>query len=157
MSHFIFTQLEFVRKNTLDAVEGISNDQAHIIPKGFKNNILWHLGHIYVVQEKFTFATLDLPMELSNEFNNFFAPGTTPSDWNSKPPTIGEITLLLQEQNGRIRNVLENRLNEKVNHPFTTKTGLKLETVAQFLSFNLYHEGVHVSAIKNFKIINGDQ
>jgi hypothetical protein len=142
MSHFIFTQLDFIRKNTLKAVADISEETADYIPEGFKNNIRWHLGHLYVVQEKLAFAPLDLSMELSTEMHSFFAPGTAPQDWKTAPPNIEEITKLLQT-----------RIYEQVNHPFTTKSGLTLETVDQFLSFNLYHEGVHVSTIKALKTL----
>jgi hypothetical protein len=153
MSHYLFKQLEIIRKTTLSAIEDVTEEMADMVHKGFRNNIRWHVGHIYVVQEKFAFANFDLPMELTPELTNFFGPGTTPLDWNTLTPTLSELTLLLQHQQSRIQNALENRLHEKANHPFTTKSGLTLETVEEFLSFSLYHEGVHVSAIKCFKTL----
>lgn len=157
MSHFIFTQLDVIRKNTLKAVENITEEIADTIPEGFNNNIRWHLGHLYVVQEKFAFATLDLPMELPEEMITFFAPGTSPSNWETTPPSLAEIANLLGTQMERVKETLQNRLHEDVIHPFTTKSGLTLATVEQFLSFNLYHEGVHVSTIKAIKLINERQ
>jgi hypothetical protein len=154
MSHFIFSQLDFIRKNTLKAITDIPEETADYIPEGFKNNIRWHLGHLYVVQEKLAFAPLDLPMELPTEMLAFFAPGTAPQDWKTAPPTIEEITKLLEKQMDRVYEALQNRVYEQVNHPFTTKSGLTLETVEQFLSFNLYHEGVHISTIKALKTLS---
>ncbi|QOY34261.1 DinB family protein [Anaerobacillus isosaccharinicus] len=154
MAHFIFTQLDFIRKNTLKAFEDINEEKADYIPKGFKNNIRWHLGHLYVVQEKLAFTPLDLPMELPTEMLAFFAPGTAPEDWKTAPPTMEEIKTLLEKQIDRVYEALQDRLHEQVNHPFTTKSGLTLETVEQFLSFNLYHEGVHVSTIKALKALS---
>lgn len=154
MAHYIFRQLDFIRKNTLKAVADISEETADYIPEKFKNNIRWHLGHLYVVQEKLAFAPLDLPMELTTEMLAFFAPGTAPQDWKTAAPTLEEITKLLEKQMDRINEALQDRLHEHVNHPFTTKSGLTLETVEQFLSFNLYHEGGHVSTIKALKTLS---
>ncbi|OIJ08710.1 hypothetical protein BKP35_17530 [Anaerobacillus arseniciselenatis] len=144
MDHFLFTQLEFVRNKTLTIINEISEEEADFIPEGFKNNIRWHLGHIYFVNEKFLFSTVGLPMEMPDNFSVFFAPGTSPLTWKGVQPTIQELGILLEKQQQRIKETLKERLHEKVNQPITLKSGLKLETTEQFLSFNLYHEGVHL-------------
>jgi hypothetical protein len=41
----------------------------------------------------------------------------------------------------------------KVVQPCTTSAGMTLETSEQFLGFNLYHEGMHLSVIKLYKIL----
>lgn len=157
MDSFILNQLEFVRNNTINAVEGMTEELANKIPDGFRNNIRWHLGHIYFNLEGFAFYPNNLPMELPNDFNRFFASGTSPLNWNSTTTNTQEIILLLKEQPNRIRRELEHRLREKVEKPFTHPSGkIKLESVAEFLCFNLYHEGMHLNSIKNIKSISNN-
>ncbi|WP_289139088.1 DinB family protein [uncultured Brevibacillus sp.] len=46
----LFRQLQDYRSETLHAVEGLTEEEVNIVPKGFNNNILWNLGHIYLDQ-----------------------------------------------------------------------------------------------------------
>ncbi|WNF39102.1 DinB family protein [Bacillaceae bacterium IKA-2] len=152
MDNYLFNQLEFIRNNTLSAVENSTDEMANNIPEGFRNNIRWHLGHIYYTLECFAFDPINLPMILPNDFKIFFANGTSPLNWNSTTPSLEEIISLLREQPVRIRSELNYRLLDKVDKPFIHPTGrITLETVGGFLSFNLYHEGMHLNSIKNYK------
>lgn len=134
-------------------MEGVTEEITDRIPEGFRNTIRWNLGHIYVVLERFAFQYMGLPQHLPNGFNEQFEYGTSPAN---KPvfipvPTLQELEILLKEQQERIRKVLEHRLQEKIVPPYTTSAGMILETPEQFLSFNLYHEGMHLSVIKLYK------
>ncbi|RCX23729.1 DinB family protein [Fontibacillus phaseoli] len=152
MEHFLFNQLAFVRGQTLKLVEGVTEQLADRIPEGFRNTIRWNLGHIYVVCERFAFQHLNLPQHLPNGFKEQFENGTSPIQPVSFPiPTLTELEILLKEQQERIRQALEHRLQEKIVPPYTTSAGMILETPEQFLSFNLYHEGMHLSIIKLYK------
>lgn len=153
MEQLIFKQLDFIRKNTLRVVEDVTEEMADVIPEGFRNNIRWHLGHIYFVMEGFAFHYLDLPKRLPEGYAKLFANGTSPLEWEQTPPTLEELRQLLSEQQERVRSLLENRTDVKVDPPFTNRSGVKLETVAEFLNFNLYHEGMHLGIIKTYKTL----
>ena len=64
MDHFVFNQLEFVRSQTLKLAEGVSEKAADLVPDGFRNNIRWHLGHIYVVLERLAFKYDAMPLDM---------------------------------------------------------------------------------------------
>ncbi|WP_410768804.1 DinB family protein [Fontibacillus sp. BL9] len=153
MEHFLFNQLAFVRGQTLKLLDGVTEELADRIPEGFRNTIRWNLGHIYVVCERFAFKHLNLPQQLPNGFKEQFENGTSPSiqPVSFPIPTLPELEILLKEQQDRIRNALAHRLQEKIVPPYTTSAGMTLETPEQFLSFNLYHEGMHLSVIKLYK------
>ncbi|MBW7454692.1 DinB family protein [Paenibacillus sepulcri] len=153
MGNFVFNQLAFVRGQTLKLMEGVTEETADRVPEGFRNTIRWNLGHIYVVLERFALQHMGLPQHLPEGFKEQFEYGTsplnTPADANV--PTLPELEALLKEQQERIREVLGDRLSEKIVPPYTTSSGMTLETPQQFLSFNLYHEGMHLSVIKLYK------
>lgn len=154
MEDYLFTQLDFVRRITIKAVDGISEDVADTIHPGFRNNIRWNLGHIYHVQERFAFHFLGLPLTLPAKYPDLFAMGTSPLNWIDEPPAMSGIIRLLSEQPERIRASLVHRLDEKLEKPYTTSSGLTLETVRELLNFSLYHEGMHFSCIKVYKALS---
>lgn len=145
---FVFKQLEWVRNVTLQAVKELDENQADHIPNGFNNNIRWNLGHIYLVHEKFSFGFAGEPMQLPEGFTELFGNGTKPSDWKEQTPSLPSLIEMLKEQPARIEAAFKNRWNERVANPFTTRSGLTLHTIGEFINFTLYHEGVHVGAIQ---------
>jgi uncharacterized damage-inducible protein DinB len=153
MEHFLFRQLTFVRGQTLKMMEGVTEEIADRIPEGFRNSIRWNLGHIYVVLERFAFHFIGLPLNLPKGFKEQFEYGTSPLNTPASVPvpTLQELETLLKEQQERIREALAHRLQEKIVPPYTTSAGMTLETPEQFLSFNLYHEGMHLNVIKVYK------
>jgi uncharacterized damage-inducible protein DinB len=152
MNEYILDQLEFVRTATLSAVEGLSEGEANAVPEGFSNNILWNLGHIYFVQERiFHFA--QEPLSVPEGFAKFFGSGTKPADWVEQPPALSVVCELLREQPQRIRESLRKRLNEPVAEPFKIRS-LEMRTLAEVLTFMLYHEGTHIQNIKTIKRLN---
>ncbi|MBS2967864.1 DinB family protein [Metabacillus sp. KIGAM252] len=154
MEHFLFNQLAFVRNQTLKQLEGVTEDMADRIPDGFRNSIRWNAGHVYVVLERFAFSYIGLPQVLPDGFKEQFEYGSTPLNGHSFPvPTLNELKELMESQQSRIREELSGRLEEKVPAPYTTSAGMTLETVEQFLTFSLYHEGMHVDTIKMYKTL----
>jgi hypothetical protein len=139
-------------------MDGVTEETADRIPDGFRNTIRWQLGHVYVVLERIAFQYLGLPLRLPEGFKEQFEYGTTPlnSPNSVAVPTLQELENLLKDQQERIRDVLGLRLQEKVDPPYTTSAGMTLETPEQFLSFNLYHECMHISVIILYKILLRD-
>ncbi|WFB59865.1 DinB family protein [Paenibacillus sp. BR1-192] len=150
MNEAIFNQLDFARGATLKSVEQLTEQEADIIPEGFANSIRWNLGHIYTVTEQFAFATAGEQPRLPEGFEAWFATGTKPADWTSKPPALSELAELLQEQTARIRETFSNRLDQASAHPLTIGP-VTFQTVGEFLTFSLYHEGMHTQTIKVYR------
>ncbi|MDR3541944.1 MAG: DinB family protein [Desulfosporosinus sp.] len=151
LREFLFDQLKVIRTNTINAVKEISESQADSVPEGFNNNILWNLGHILWAQEKFAFGFIPEPMQMPDGFTELFGRNTKPSEWKGQPPTLQQMIELLEDQTSRIKERLDNRLVEAVANPFTMPSGLTLKTIGEFLTFSMYHEGMHVQTIKILK------
>ncbi|MGG3283290.1 DinB family protein [Paenibacillus solani] len=150
MSEAIFNQLDFARGATIQSVENVTEQEADIIPEGFTNSIRWNIGHIYTVHEQFAFATAGEQPHLPEGFKEWFATGTKPADWTTQPPALSELLELLRGQTARIRETFANRLNQSSAHPLTIGP-LTFQTVGEFLSFSMYHEGMHTQTIKAYK------
>jgi hypothetical protein len=151
MENFLFDQLRRVREVTVDVAKDVTDSQAVAIPSGFNNNILWNLGHIYLIQERFAFHFAQEPVEIPDGFNELFSRGTKPSDWAVQLPSLPSLIEMLKEQPDRIEKILKGRLNESVAQPFTTSSGVTLKTCGEFLVYSLYHEGMHVQSIRMIK------
>lgn len=147
MGQFIFEQLNFARRSLLNTLNGISEEQADIVPEGF-NNIRWNLGHVCLVQARMAFAFAEEPVEVPDVYSELFASGTKPSEWKIKPPTLNELIEILNDQPNRIQARLQDRLNEEVAKPFSRIPGLNLKTFDELLTFSLYHEGGHIQNVK---------
>ncbi|WP_242877474.1 DinB family protein [Desulfosporosinus sp. BG] len=151
LKDFLFNQLKVVRTNTINAVKELSESQVDSVPEGFSNNIRWNLGHVYLVQERFAFGFTQEPIQMPDGFTDLFGKDTKPSEWKIQPPTLSELIKLLDDQTNRIKEKLLNRLDEAVVNPLTMPSGLTLKTIGEFLTFSMYHEGMHVQTIKMLK------
>jgi len=148
---FLFTQLKVIRSNTINAVKELSENQVDSVPEGFNNNIRWNLGHVYLSQEQFAFGFAQDPMVVPDGFTELFGRDSKPSEWKVQPPTLPVLIQLLEDQTNRIEEKLNNRLYEVVAKPLTMLSGLTLKTIGEYLTFSMYHEGMHVQTIKMLK------
>ncbi|MFC3749008.1 DinB family protein [Paenibacillus sp. GCM10012306] len=155
MEHYLFSQSAYIRAQLLKSVEGLDEKTALRIPQGFRNHIHWHLGHVYTLNERFAFKSIGLPLHLPEGFPELFENGTSPltAPASLVLPSLEELKILLREQPQRIQRSLADRLEEPIVPPYTTSGGMKLGSVEEFLSLNLYHEGQHLTAVKMYKTL----
>ncbi|MFP7296760.1 DinB family protein [Neobacillus niacini] len=146
----IFDLFEFARNNTLKVAQGITEENADIIPNGYPNSLRWQLGHIYVAVEGIVFHFSNEIPNLPEGYMDLFKTGTKTTDWNATPPSIDELITLLSEQVNRVKETFAGRLEEKIANPFTMGT-LKLETCGELLSYTSFHESEHIGIIKSLK------
>ncbi|MYL31505.1 MULTISPECIES: DinB family protein [Halobacillus] len=142
----VFQQIALVRKATLKMLDGITEEQADLQPKGFANNIRWNLGHIVAAQNGMVAKFAGTPVETPPRFFQLFAPGTKPADWEGNVPSLDELKKHLEEQPALLQEALTGKLDEEAAEEF-----LSMKTVGEILNFTLYHEGVHTGTIKAIK------
>jgi DinB superfamily len=76
-------QIETIRKartSLLEQLEDLTVEQFNQIPKGFKNNISWNMGHMIVVQQEICYQKSGLPLLISDNFGKKFGPGSRPGE-----------------------------------------------------------------------------
>jgi uncharacterized damage-inducible protein DinB len=145
-----FNQLECFRGYLLKVAD-VTEEEAEIIPKGFKNNIRWNLGHVYVEQymwiKNLTKEEVDVPIE----FDEWFGWGASPENFTAETPSLEELKVLLKEQLPKIKETYGDRLEEE----FAPTEMWGMITIEQVLIWTNFHEGMHLQAIKNInKCVN---
>ncbi|TWG30554.1 DinB family protein [Geobacillus sp. C56-T2] len=68
----LFRQLEDYRRELLRVVDGLTEEEADIVPKGFNNNIRWNLGHVYLDQYLWIQHVTKEPIPIPEGFRDWF-------------------------------------------------------------------------------------
>lgn len=133
------------RKLTLKIIDNLTNEQLNKIPNGFKNNIAWNIAHLVVTQQLLCYKLSGLECLISEEMINNFQKGSAPTY------TVSE------EEFKTIKNQfleLPDRLKEdysksifKDYFEYKTSVDITLNTIEEGITFNLYHEGIHLGII----------
>ncbi|HET8735463.1 MAG TPA: DinB family protein [Pricia sp.] len=115
------------------------------IPTGFRNNIWWNIAHVVVTQQllvyKFSGLQIRVPDEFVEKFKKGTAPDGTASDTEIK--TIADFLLSTAEW---AKEDYENGLFREYNE-YTTSLNVTLKSVEDAITFNVFHEGLHLGAI----------
>lgn len=142
----LFNQLESYRGELLSVLENVTAETAEIIPEGFKNNIRWNMGHIYLDQYLWIQALTKENSTVPEQFNNWFGFGTSPHNFNSDTPSFEELKRLLQLQPTLLKQQYGNRLEEQF-----PPTEMGMCTIEQVLIRTIFHEGMHLQSIMDIK------
>jgi hypothetical protein len=136
------------------ALVGLSESNYLAIPSGFDNNIAWNLGHIIVTQQALHYRLSGLSTVTTREDVAMFKTGSSPTDWE-QAPDIDRLLALLAETAPKLKEDYEaDRFTTFT--PYTTSTGIILPSIDHALSFNNFHEGLHLGAILALRnLLNG--
>ncbi|RYJ51305.1 DinB family protein [Flavobacterium petrolei] len=133
----------------IEFLEQFSLEQLNKTPSGFTNNLIWNIGHIIATQQGLIYRLSGLPVTISKEFHNKYKIGTFPT----KPATqeeVDEIKSLLLCHIQQTRDDYEDGkfLNFK---EYVTSIGFHLSSIEEAISFNNYHEAIHLGFMINIK------
>lgn len=132
-------------------VDSLSLEQMLAVPAGYRNNILWNLGHVVVTQQRLHNRLAGLEIYVSPEIEGAFRTGTSPADW-SETPDLARVRELLDELPNRLRDDYEAGRFSNFRE-YTTATGIKLRTIEDAIAFNHFHEGVHLGIMKALRVL----
>jgi hypothetical protein len=112
-------------------------EQLNKIPEGFKNNLIWNIGHIVVVQQMLVYKLSGLPMMVSDELVEKYKKGSQPEQMATQAD-VAELQSLLFETINQTRTDFNQNLF--VNYQeFTTMSGFTLKNAQDAMAFNYYH------------------
>lgn len=126
-------------------VSGLTQEEWLGIPAFRKNNIAWNLGHIVTVQQTLTYGLSGQALHVPEEYRARYFRDTSPENWTGQPdlPRLLEELVTLPEvfekdyADGKFAGF----------QPYTTVTGVSLNTIEEAMGFNNFHEGIHLGII----------
>ncbi|WP_299617995.1 DinB family protein [uncultured Tenacibaculum sp.] len=142
------TQFDILRKSrelVLKKIEGLTHEQLHKIPEGFKNNIAWNVAHLVVTQQLLHYKLSGLQCLIPDDLIEKYRKGTSPSEEFSAEE-FEEVKELL----AGLPDTLEEDYKEGIFQEYTeypTSTGYVLSSIDNAIAFNNLHEGIHLGTI----------
>ena len=129
--------------------EKYSLAQLNKIPTGYNNNIIWNIAHVIVAQQMLLYLGSGNKPMISQEMINMYMRGTRPER---------DVT---QQEADEIRSLLFTTIvkgeEDYRNGLFTSYTerktefGFVLSTIEDAITFDNYHEGVHLGIIMGLR------
>ena len=115
------------------------------IPNGFRNNILWNIGHSVVSQQVLVYRRSRLTTLVSNELIERYRRGSVP-DGQATAEEVNLIQKLLFTTVEKTSDDYQLGLFREYDS-FVTATNVTLANVNDAILFNNYHEGLHLGTI----------
>jgi hypothetical protein len=137
------------RRLTTKAVTGLSEKQLLHIPDGYRNNILWNLGHVAVTQQRLCYKFSGLDLYIPEALCEVLKIGSSPADWKS-PPDFNQIMAYIEELPDKLEEDLRSNRFENF-HEYTTFNGVTMCDIDDAIIFNNIHEGVHLGIILSLR------
>jgi hypothetical protein len=143
------THLGKARALFLKIIDGLTLEQVNAIPKGHRNSIAWNLAHLVVTQQLLCYKLSGLPCAVPEDMIQRFQKGTVPSKALSQQ-NFEEIKSLFVALPFALEKDLEAGVFKDYT-PYTTSVGIVLANIEEALSFNAFHEGIHLGVVLSIK------
>jgi len=144
-----FNILRKVRELVLRTIDGLTLEQLHTIPEGFKNNIAWNVAHLVVTQQLLHYRLSGKDCLIPENLIEENRKGTSPTSKFTQEEFDGVIELLKS-----LPDALEVDYNKGVftaYKEYPTSTGFVLDSVDTAIAFNNMHESLHLGVIMSLK------
>lgn len=144
-----FDVLRKSRELVLKELEGLTLEQIHVIPTGFKNSIAWNVAHLVVTQQLLNYKLSGLNCLCPDELIEEHKKGTVPTKTFTEEE-FNEVKDLLVG----LPDTLEEDYNAGIFTGFKeypTSTGFVLTSIETAIAFNNFHEGIHYGIIRSIK------
>lgn len=145
-------QLEITRTNrrTLEKIlNNYSLDQLNKVPEGFSNNIIWNIAHTIVTQQLLMYKLSGLPLMVDDKIVDLYKKGTK-VEHDVTQEEVDVIKKLLFSTLDKTEKDIDTGVFKKYTE-YPTSTGFVLRSVSDAITFNNYHEGIHLGYILALK------
>lgn len=146
------TQIEMIRKSRsflLGLVNDMDDDKLNKVPPGYKNNIIWNMGHLIASQQGLCYVRSNLPIVVDEGYMKLFKTDTKPEGIISSD-AIDTIKKLLLPTIDRLESDYKQHMFTSFK-PFKNRYGVELQTIEDCINFVNFHEGIHLGYIMALK------
>ncbi len=137
------------RKILKSFLENFTLSQLNKIPKGFGNNIIWNIAHTIATQQLLVYNLSGLPTIISEEMIEPYRKGTKP-ERDLTQAEVDEVKGLLFSTIEKTKEDYNNGIFKTYNE-YTVSTKSTLSNVEEAITFNNFHEGIHLGYILALK------
>lgn len=127
-------------------IENHTLEQLNTIPEGFKNNIIWNIGHVVVTQQLLAYKLSGLAMKVSDDMVAKYQKGSAPQGSVSQEE-VEAINNLLFTTITKTQEDLENGLFQNYMEYTVSTANFTLKSIDDAMQFNNFHEGIHIGII----------
>ena len=126
-------------------IEGYTVEQLNKVPEGFNNNIIWNVAHIIVTQQLLVYKLSGLPVLVTEEMIEKYRKGSKTEHFASQDE-VDEILSLLTQTIAKTEVDIQNNVFTNFTE-YPTSTGYVLTSAQDAMTFNNFHEGIHLGVI----------
>lgn len=142
---------KYSRTSTLIFLKKSEESEWDTQPENWPNTLRWHAGHIYAEAERFLYDASHDYAVTRPDWMDLFLDGTRPSEWTGEIPSKAEIMEALETQADRFEEHFNGRWAEAADD-VRDLHGTLLDTPDAALQFLLFHEGLHLGAMKGLQL-----
>lgn len=126
-------------------LETISLEDLNKIPEGYNNNIFWNIAHLVATQQILVYKFSNVPVLVSDEIIDKYRKGTKP-EADVCQAEVDEIKELLFSTLDQTAADYEAGVFKTYN-TITTSMDSTLSNVEEAISYNNFHEGIHLGSV----------
>jgi hypothetical protein len=126
-------------------IQGYTLEQLNKVPVGFNNNIIWNIAHIIVTQQILVYKLSGLPLIVTDEMVEKYRKGTKTEHFATQEE-VDQILSLSTQTIDQTEKDIENELFANFTE-YPTSTGYVLASAQDAMTFNNFHEGIHLGVI----------
>ena len=143
-----FMMIHSIRKTIAFTLSRLTIEQINHIPNGQSNNIIWNAAHLISVQQLLINRRSGAAYTEGKDITAFYKPGTRPEG-----DVTQEFVAYIRER--LIGSAIQMEEDYKAGlfdkyEPFVTRTKANLESAADAINFELFHEGIHLGYIMSY-------
>lgn len=126
-------------------LEHLTLEQLNTVPKGFNNTIFWNIAHTVVTQQLLVYKLSNIPMLLEARFVDTYKKGTK-TEHNATQAEVDIVKDLLFSTIDKTQEDYANNVFKTYNE-YTVSTKSTLTSTEDAITFNVFHEGIHLGYI----------
>ena len=131
-------------------IESHTLEQLNKIPEGFKNNIIWNIGHVVVTQQLLAYKLSGLAMMVTDEMVSKYQKGSAPQG-NVTQEEVEAIKSLLFNTITKTEEDFNNGLFQNYMEYTVSTANFTLKNIEDAMQFNNFHEGIHIGIIMQLR------
>lgn len=143
--NFVIQATKQTRSNCLNLVKDLSIEQLHFIPEGYNNNIIWHIGHMFVSEQILCYSRSNTPLVIPENYLALFRKGTSPKEWSVKAD-MNEIIHYMNVTSEALQSDYVNKQFGTFNE-YATSSGIVLKNIEDAIIYSYGHENLHYGNI----------